>query len=118
MPGWGGCKEMLARWQADPKLPRGPMPALAKVFEMISHGAGVEIGGRGARRCSFLRATDGITMNRDRLLADAKAKALAMAAAGYKPPKPPEFTLPGPDGRAALSLAVDGFRAQRQGDAA
>jgi 3-hydroxyacyl-CoA dehydrogenase len=32
IPGWGGCGEMLARWQAEPKLPRGPMPAPAKVF--------------------------------------------------------------------------------------
>ena len=36
LPGWGGCKEMLARWQANPALPRGPMPAVAKVFEIIS----------------------------------------------------------------------------------
>jgi len=36
IPGWGGCGEMLARWRADPKLPRGPMPASAKVFEAVS----------------------------------------------------------------------------------
>ena len=45
----------------------------------------------------FLRPTDGITMNRDRLLADAKARALALVE-GYAPPKPPEFVLPGPCG--------------------
>ena len=47
-------------------------------------------------------------MNRDRLLADAKAKALELVA-GYKPPKPPEFALPGPAGKTALGLAVDSF---------
>ena len=36
IPGWGGCGEMLARWRAEPKLPHGPMPAPAKVFEGIS----------------------------------------------------------------------------------
>ncbi|HEY1414244.1 MAG TPA: 3-hydroxyacyl-CoA dehydrogenase NAD-binding domain-containing protein, partial [Rhodopila sp.] len=36
VPGWGGCGEMLARWRADPRLPHGPMPAPAKVFEGIS----------------------------------------------------------------------------------
>ena len=60
----------------------------------------------------FLRPTDGITMNRDRLLADAKARALKMLAAGYKPPKPPELRLPGPSGRTGLNLVVDGFAQQ------
>jgi 3-hydroxyacyl-CoA dehydrogenase len=49
-------------------------------------------------------------MNRDRLLADAKAKALALLADGYEPPKPFELMLPGPSGRVALEMAVDGFR--------
>jgi 3-hydroxyacyl-CoA dehydrogenase len=56
----------------------------------------------------FLRPADGITMNRDRLLADAKAKALSLAE-GYQPPKPPEFKLPGESGRVALGMAADGF---------
>jgi 3-hydroxyacyl-CoA dehydrogenase len=50
-------------------------------------------------------------MNRDRLLADAKAKALALAE-GYQPPAPPTFRLPGASGRAALDLAVKGFVAR------
>jgi 3-hydroxyacyl-CoA dehydrogenase len=49
-------------------------------------------------------------MNRDRLLADAKAKALELLAKGYAPPAPFEYPLPGPSGRAALEMAVDGFR--------
>jgi 3-hydroxyacyl-CoA dehydrogenase len=48
-------------------------------------------------------------MNRDRLLADAKARALAMVE-GYVPPKPREITLPGPSGRAAMLMAAEGFR--------
>jgi len=55
---------------------------------------------------------DGITMNRDRLFADAKALALKMAADGYKPPAPVELRLPGASGRAALLLAVEGFALQ------
>lgn len=50
-------------------------------------------------------------MNRDRLLADAKARALALVP-GYQPPAPPTFRLPGAGGKAALTLAVEGFRAQ------
>ena len=60
----------------------------------------------------LLRKADGITMNRDRLLADAKALALKMVAAGYKPPDPVELRLPGATARAALKLAVDGYALQ------
>ncbi|HEY1411927.1 MAG TPA: 3-hydroxyacyl-CoA dehydrogenase, partial [Rhodopila sp.] len=107
LPGWGGCGEMLARWRADPKLPHGPMPAPAKVFEGIST-ADVSKSAHQAMEKKFLRPTDGITMNRDRLLADAKARALALVE-GYVPPKPPEFVLPGASGRAGLNAAAEGF---------
>ncbi|HRR14783.1 MAG: 3-hydroxyacyl-CoA dehydrogenase/enoyl-CoA hydratase family protein [Thermoanaerobaculia bacterium] len=110
VPGWGGCKEMLARWIANPKRPGGPMPPVAKVFEMIST-AQVSTSAEEAREMLILREGDGITMNRDRLLADAKAKALALLAAGYEPPTEPVFQLPGPSAKAALDLAVAGFRA-------
>jgi 3-hydroxyacyl-CoA dehydrogenase len=36
IPGWGGCKEMLNRWKTLGRLPRGPMPTVSKVFELIS----------------------------------------------------------------------------------
>jgi len=112
IPGWGGCKEMTVRWATNPKRPGGPMPGVAKVFETISM-AKVATSAEEARDSLFLRETDGITMNRDRLLADAKAKALALLAqtpAGYKPPEPVEVSLPGPSGKAALDMAVAGFR--------
>ena len=60
----------------------------------------------------LLRPSDGISMNRDRLLFDAKQRALELLAAGYKAPEPKELRLPGPTGRTALQLAVDGFRLQ------
>ncbi|NJL50631.1 MAG: 3-hydroxyacyl-CoA dehydrogenase, partial [Blastochloris sp.] len=108
IPAWGGCKEMLHRWQADPKLPKGPMPAVAKVFETVSVAA-VAKSAAEAKELMFLRPTDGITMNRNRLLADAKARALVMVES-YKPPEPPTFALPGPAGRVAMDMAVQGFR--------
>ena len=110
VPGWGGCGELLDRWQRNPALPRGPMPAVAKVFETVST-ATVAKSAAEARELGFLRPGDAVTMNRDRLLADAKARALALAD-GYAPPAPPTFVLPGPSGRAALELAVAGFHAQ------
>ena len=53
----------------------------------------------------IFRKSDGITMNRDRLLADAKAKALALAE-NYTPPEEPELRLPGKNGMAPLKLAL------------
>ncbi|SDA28361.1 3-hydroxyacyl-CoA dehydrogenase/enoyl-CoA hydratase family protein [Sphingomonas sp. NFR15] len=110
IPGWGGCGEMLDRWRSNPAMPKGPMPAVAKVFETVST-ATVSKSAAEAKELGFLRPSDGITMNRDRLLADAKAKALALAE-GYQPPEPPVFRLPGASGRVALEMAVKGFQAR------
>ena len=107
LPGWGGCKEMLARAAASKALPRGPMPAPARVFELISTAA-VSKSAAEARENLVLREADGVTMNRDRLLADAKARALALAE-GYVPPAPPEFRLPGPSGALGMTLAAEAF---------
>ena len=107
VPGWGGCGEMIDRWRHNPALPKGPMPAVAKVFETVST-ATVSKSAAEAKELGFLRPGDGITMNRDRLLADAKAKALALVE-GYAPPAPPEFRLPGASGRTALMMAAEGF---------
>jgi len=107
LPGWGGCKEMLGRWATDPAMPHGPMPATLKVFEMVST-AKVGRSAADARDMGVLRTDDGVTMNRYRLLADAKAKALSLVQ-GYKPPEPREIVLPGPSGKVAMDQAVAGF---------
>jgi 3-hydroxyacyl-CoA dehydrogenase len=108
VPAWGGCSEMLARWAAHPKMPHGPMPAASKVFEIVST-ATVSKSAAEAKEFLFLRAEDGITMNRDRLLADAKARALGLVA-GYVPPVPPTYRLPGVSGAVAMGIAADDFR--------
>jgi 3-hydroxyacyl-CoA dehydrogenase len=107
IPGWGGCGEMIDRWRTMPGAPNGPMPAVAKVFETVST-ATVSKSAAEAKEYGFLRPQDGITMSRDRLLYEAKQKALSLVE-GYAPPEMPEFRLPGPSGKAALMLAVEGF---------
>ena len=109
IPGWGGTTTLLKRWAANKKFPRGPMPAVSKAFEIIST-AQVSKSAAEAQDLLLLKPTDGITMNRDRLLADAKAKALSLVE-GYAPPEPVTLKLPGAAGRAALKMAVDGFAA-------
>ncbi|HLZ79352.1 MAG TPA: 3-hydroxyacyl-CoA dehydrogenase NAD-binding domain-containing protein [Sphingomonas sp.] len=108
VPGWGGNGEMLDRWVKSGKLPRGPMPAVAQVFQTVST-ATVARSAAEAKEQMFLREGDGITMNRDRLLADAKTKALALVD-GYTPPEPPVFKLPGESGRVGLNMAVRDFQ--------
>jgi 3-hydroxyacyl-CoA dehydrogenase len=107
IPGWGGCKEMLQRWFTLGRLPKGPMPPIAKVFETIST-ATVAKSAAEAKELLFLRPADGVTMNRYRLLADAKAMALKHVA-DYKPPEPQVLNLPGPSAKVALMMAVDSF---------
>jgi len=108
VPAWGGCKEMLRRWAIRPDLPKGPMPAVAKAFEIIGRGT-VAKSAAEARSLGFLARSDGITMNRDRVLADAKARALSMVD-GYAPPPAAALRLPGPSGATALTLAVRSAR--------
>jgi 3-hydroxyacyl-CoA dehydrogenase len=55
-----------------------------------------------------LRQSDAISMNRYRLLSDAKQKALSLVE-GYKVPQEPIFKLPGKSAEAAFSMAVDSF---------
>ncbi|RVT43212.1 3-hydroxyacyl-CoA dehydrogenase/enoyl-CoA hydratase family protein [Sphingobium algorifonticola] len=107
IPGWGGCGELLHRWTAFGDLPRGPLPVVARAFEIIST-ATVSKSAAHARELRFLAPSDGITMNRDRLLFDAKAKAIALVE-NYAAPLPPTFRLPGPSGHCALTMAAEGF---------
>jgi 3-hydroxyacyl-CoA dehydrogenase len=62
-----------------------------------------------AKEMLFLREGDGITMNRDRLLADAKARALALLE-GYQAPEKAAVALPGPSARLAMRIVVEGLR--------
>ncbi len=105
IPGWGGCKEMLARLPDFGISSGGPMGAPMQAFETIGL-AKVAKSADQARGLGYLRSTDRITMNRDRLLADAKARVLELAE-DYSPPEPHTYRLPGPSGRLALEMALN-----------
>jgi 3-hydroxyacyl-CoA dehydrogenase len=87
IPGGGGTKEMLIR--ANERAVSGDdldlFHALRPIFETIAM-AKVGTSAEESRELGFLRREDGVTMNRDRLVADAKEAALALARGGYKPP--------------------------------
>ncbi len=106
IPAGGGTKELLSR--AMDRLQAGasdPLPLVQHVFELIGF-AKVSTSAADARRLGLLRDTDGVTMNRERLLADAKARALALARGGYHPPAKRPIPVGGDGVRAALELGV------------
>lgn len=112
IPGWGGCKELLGRVFALGKKGKGPMPAIAQTFETIAT-AKVATSAAQAKDLLYLRPTDHIVMNRDRLLAAAKTLALALAP-HHKTPEAYTYNLPGPSGAAALGLALHDFALKGQ----
>lgn len=105
VPAWGGCKELLRRWMENPKCPGGPMPPIAQAFETIGL-AKVSTSAQEAKELLYLAKSDGISMNKSRLLADAKRRALALAQ-NYQVPEKPVYFLPGKSAWSALAMAVD-----------
>ena len=114
LPGAGGCKEMLLRAvdNANSIRPGGRgesvelMEAMKKLFETIAT-AKVATSAVEARGLGFLRPSDRITMNRDRVLSDAKARALEMVRAEYTPLQPrTDIPAPGENVMAALKMGV------------
>ena len=105
VPGGGGCKEMLLRWTRSARDEATRVAGALRVFELIGTGrtaASPEL----ARPLRLLRAVDRATMNRDRLLADAKASALELAG-GYEPPVAPEILAPGAPAYDAMCAMLD-----------
>ena len=89
IPAGGGTKELLVR--ALDAIPKGaddadPFPFVKRAFETIAL-AKVATSAEEARSLGFLSADDSISMNSDRLLADAKKEVLSLAASGYIPPQ-------------------------------
>jgi len=114
IPGGGGCKEMTIRSvEAGSSIrpdARGEgveiFEALKKSFETIAM-AKVSTSAAEARSLGFLKPPDSITMNRERLLLDAKTRARAIADAGYSAPAPRnDIAAPGENALATLKLAV------------
>src|SRR5580700_5645081 len=125
LPGGGGCKEMLLRAVDSAVASRGKvsgealagsvemMEALKKAFETIAT-AKVATSAHEARGLGFVSDADRITMNRERVLSDAKARALELARAGYEPPVP-RADIPAP-GESLLAALKMGVHLMRQGD--
>jgi 3-hydroxyacyl-CoA dehydrogenase len=118
IPAGGGTTEMLARAVAGlPPTDGDLLPFVQRVFETIGF-AKVSTSAADARRLGFLDEADRVTMNRERLMADAKACALERVREGYQRPMPRTAIPVGGGGLlAALKLGVHlGWRAGRISD--
>ncbi|HTS63904.1 MAG TPA: 3-hydroxyacyl-CoA dehydrogenase NAD-binding domain-containing protein [Candidatus Acidoferrales bacterium] len=111
LPAGGGCKEMVLR--AIDSAGTLQEAALRRHFESIAM-AKVSTSALEARRLDFLEPGDRITMNRERLLNDAKQFARDIAAAGYAPPTP-RADIPAP-GQSLLATFRIGVRMMREGE--
>jgi 3-hydroxyacyl-CoA dehydrogenase len=81
------------------------MATIMKIFQNVGT-AKVATSAQEAKELHFLGKDDEISMNRARVLYEAKSKCLEMIE-NYEAPLPNEHYLPGPSGKAALDLAVD-----------
>src|SRR6202453_3864419 len=125
LPGGGGCKEMLLRavdgaaaahGKSTPEALAGSvemLEAMKHAFETIAT-AKVATSAHEARAFGFLTASDRISMNRERVLSDAKSRALELARAGYEP-SVPRTDIPAP-GESLLAALKMGVHLMRQGD--
>ncbi|MGD0839584.1 MAG: 3-hydroxyacyl-CoA dehydrogenase NAD-binding domain-containing protein [Candidatus Acidiferrales bacterium] len=111
IPAGGGSKEMLIR--ANEHAAGGEdldlFHALKPIFENIAM-AKVSTSGEEARTLGYLRPSDVVAMNGDRLVADAKETALSLVRAGYRPAHPaptaPSIRVPGEEFLAGAKLAI------------
>jgi len=122
LPGGGGCKEMLLRAVDAASSVRGTdgrgdsvelIEAMKKAFETIAT-AKVATSAHEARGLGFLSRSDAITMNRERVLADAKERALELFHEGYEPPQP-RTDIPAP-GENILAMLKLGVHLMREGE--
>jgi 3-hydroxyacyl-CoA dehydrogenase len=122
IPAGGGTKEMLLRAidsaaALAPPDPRDPpsrfaqsaelATAVRRVFETIAL-AKTSTSAVEARSLGMLAPSDRITMNRERLLLDAKAQAAALAGSGYTAPQP-RTQIPAPGAGVLAALETGAF---------
>ncbi len=128
IPGGGGCKEMLVRWQDRmaekfakippsnrwaPRIDGGPFPKTQQAFEAIAF-AKVSTSAKEAIENGHMKKTDKISLSRDHQLSEAKQTVLELAKTYQQPKMREDIWVAGRGGYFALKSAVDGFLAQKK----
>lgn len=117
LPAGGGSKELLFRFTAELESydESDLFEGVKRAFQLIAL-ARTSTSAQDAKRLGFLRAADGISMNRDFLLADAKSQLLALAP-DYVAPAPRTVTAIGREGLGNLGYALWAFQEAGQASA-
>ena len=112
IPAGGGCLNLL--WRALEGVPDGVDPDVygfvTQVFKNIAL-ANVATSAEAAKAFGYFRTTDGVSFDRARQLWEAKQRAIGLAQAGYHPPVPRAYKLPGESGIATLHMMVNTLKA-------
>ncbi len=108
IPGGGGCMNML--WRAMENVPDGTdldtYAFVTQTFKNIAL-AKVATSAEEAKVFGYFRNSDGVSFDRARQLHEAKQRAIGLATAGYHPPAPRAYKLPGENGIATLHMMVN-----------
>lgn len=111
IPGGGGNKELYLKILRN--IPEGvevDLQAVAnRVFETIAL-AKVSTSAEEAIENNYLSHTDGISVNHDHLLWDAKQRVMTLYEQGYQPPAPEKIPVTGETGYAALLVGAEAMR--------
>jgi 3-hydroxyacyl-CoA dehydrogenase len=107
IPGGAGNLNML--WRALEGIPEGANVStyeyVTQVFKNIAL-AKVATSAEEGKHFGYFRRTDGVSFDRARIVTEAKCRAIGLAEAGYHPPTPRAFILPGESGIATLEMMV------------
>jgi 3-hydroxyacyl-CoA dehydrogenase len=107
IPGGGGTMNML--WRNLEGIPEG---ANVNTYEYVTQTfknialAKVATSAEEAKALGYFRKNDGVSFDRARIVPEAKARAIGLAEAGYHPPTPKSYVLPGESGIATLTMMV------------
>ena len=110
LPAGGGTKELLFRFtqELEPYEEADPFEAVKRAFKLISTGT-MSASARDAQRLGLLRNGDRITMNRDRVLKDAKARVLELVP-DHAPAEPRRIRALGKEGLGNLFYGIWAMR--------
>lgn len=112
IPGGAGTLNML--WRSLEGVPEGvdidTYAFVTQTFKNIAL-AKVATSAEEGKAFGYFRNSDGVSFDRARQLSETKARALGLANAGYHPPVPRAYKLPGESGIATLQMLVNTLKA-------
>lgn len=110
IPAGGGCLRMVERFTDDAAKVKGVdlLPFIGEASLNVAM-AKVATSADEAKKLRYLRQTDGISLNRAELLYAAKWRALGMARAGYRAPRPGTHTAVGLDAARTIGARIWGL---------